>query len=393
MRRHSEFPALQAEAQRLYLDSAATTLTPQVVLDAVRDSMVSGGSAGRSVHRRGQGAEERLESARAALAHRLGTLPSELVITSSATEALNLVAWGWGLPNLRPGQRILVSALEHHASLLPWRAVARETGARVHTLPCTPSGELDLDALDAALTHAPAVLALGWVSNLTGGVAPLPEILRRVRARAPECLVVVDGSQALGHLPIDLSALGADFVAFAGHKAYGPLGVGLLHGQPERWAQTRPLHWGGGMVRAVEQGTPHLQPAPWCFEAGTPNHHAAIGLAAAIPYWDQGQPDLVDGTCVALETLPGCQVVGSPSRRVGLISFTLLGLHPHDVGSVLDSLGIEVRVGHLCAQPALEALGIGAAIRASFGVYNEPADIARLIDGLQQAQRTLKART
>lgn len=371
------FPALLAEPALVYLDSAATTLLHTQVLAAMESELRAGGSAGRGGHRLGARATSALEGARAKVATHLDVDACDVVFTKSATEGIQLIATGWAARHLLPGDRVLVTAMEHHANLLPWRRVARETGAQVRSVGTTPDGDLDLVALERHLAHAPRVLALTHVSNVTGARVPIRAVVQRVRALAPDCVVVVDGSQAIAHLPVSPATLDVDFYTFSGHKAYGPLGVGVVWGQTRRWAETDPLLWGGGMVSSVDARSHTLVDAPWRFEAGTPNHVAAVGLARGLDLCAKDLP-LANYAAAALARIPSVRVLGSPADRVGLVSFTIDGMHPHDIGSHLDAEGICVRVGHLCAEPYIRTLGATAAVRASFGCYSTMADVDRL---------------
>ena len=384
-----DFPALRGHPERVYLDSAASSLLHQRVVDVVAEQLAAGGSAGRGAHRLGSRATEALEGARAAAAALLSTRPGQLVFVKSATEGLNLVAQGWGGAQLQPGDTVLVSILEHHANLLPWRRLAQELGLRLLTVGCDERGDLDLAHLEQLLEQRPRALALTAVSNLTGARVPVPAVVDRVRALAPGCAVVVDGAQAVAHgLPV-LDALGVDFFVFSGHKACGPLGAGVVWATEQRWAETNPMLWGGGMVARVGAHDLRLVEAPWRFEAGTPNHPAVVGLAAGLELCGRG-PTLAVQAAAAVGEVPGCWVLGAPRDRVGSVSFVVDGVHPHDVAQVLDAAGICVRVGHLCAQPYLRRLGATAAVRASFGLPNTARDIDRLVEVLATVRARLR---
>lgn len=375
------YAAFRADPDLVYLDSAATTLLHDDVRAVVLDALEAGGSAGRGGHRRAHAATEALEGARAAVAAHLGVEAADTVFVASATAGLNLLAHGWGGQALLPGDTVLVSQLEHHSHRLPWAHVARETGARVQIVRCTPEGGLDRDHLGALLHHQPRVLALTHVSNVTGALVPLADVVAQVRARSPHTRVVVDGTQAVPHRPVAPEALGVDAYVFSGHKAYGPLGAGVVWARSDLWAETTPVAWGGGMVSGVDTDGPHLAERPWRFEGGTPNHPAILGLAAGLRFCgvDHG---LADRAAQRLAEQPGCRLVGTPPERVGLVSFVVEGRHPHDVATDLDRRGIAVRVGHLCAQPLLDALGVRAVVRASFGRYSREADLDALVAAL-----------
>ncbi len=382
------FPALREDPALVYLDHAATGLLHDEVHEAVCRALARGGSAGRSGHGLGQRATTAYEDARQAVARWFGAPSAEIVFTPSATAGLNLVAAGWGRTHLLPGDRVVVTALDHHAQLLPWREVARETGARLAPVGLTPEGDLDLDDLAAHLAAKPRVVALPHVSNVTGGVVDLGAVIARVRAEVPDCLVVVDGCQAAPHLPPGARWREADFYVVSGHKLGAPTGLGVVWGRAARWPEVAPQLLGGGMVAGVARASHELAEVPWRFEGGTPPHVPAIGLAAALSLPAVNVQPLVDAAVAGLRARPHVSVVGAPARRVGLVSFTVRGQHPHDVATALAERGIAVRAGHLCAQPAVHALGHHAVVRASFGPGNRAADVERLlaaVDGLAEA--------
>lgn len=400
------FPALQAEGDApeprpgrwSYLDTAATALMPQPVLDAVAEALARGGTAGRSVHRLGREATASYERARLAVARHLGAAAEELVFVRSATEGLNLVAEGWARPRLGPGDEVCVSVAEHHSNLLPWRRVCEQRGARLVLVECDDDGDLDLAALRRRLSRRTKLLALTHVSNVTGAETSIPEVARILAASAAaDAALVVDGAQAIPHLDVDVTELGCDFYAFSGHKAYGPPGVGAVWARPRRWQETQPLLVGGGMVLQVSDERVDLLDGPARFEAGTPHVAAAIGLAAALRFLtehrDHGhERALLRATEEALRGVPGVRVLGNPRRRCGLISFAVDGVHAHDVGSLLDEHGVAVRAGHHCAQPLLRHLGVMSAVRVSLGLYNDEQDVERLVAALGLVHDALSRR-
>ena len=394
----SQFPALCGDdAPNSYLDVAATCPQPQAVLDAVAAATSLGGSAGRGVHRGAQRATVAYEDARARVATHLQAESSEVVFVRSATEGLNGLARGWS-HHLDARSEVVVSVAEHHANLLPWRKVCEATGARLRMLPCTPRGDLDLDALSAMLGPQTAVVAVTQASNVTGALTHVPRLVRIVRSAAPQARIVLDSTQALAHLPVHPHTLGVDALVFSGHKAYGPLGVGVVWARAEVWASTQPWLWGGGMVAWVDETGEELLSGPARFEAGTPNHPAAVGLAAALDWLESNRgrsqaTQLAADAVRGLSSLSGVQVLGAPERRLGVVSFTVSGVHSHDVGSVLDRLGVAVRVGHHCAQPLLTHLGASSAVRASFGLFSVLADVQRLVTGVSDAIHLLRAGT
>lgn len=381
-------PALAADPELVYLDSAASCLLHDDVLREVVAALRAGGSAGRGPHRLGRQATAALEAARATVAAHLDSVPEQVVFVKSATEGLHLFARGWGGAVLRPGDAVLVTALDHHASLLPWRELARELGLRVEVVDCDVRGDLDLGDLERRLSARVRVLALPHVSNVTGARVPLVEVVARVRARSPDCAVVVDGSQAVAHGPVAPAALGVDAYVFSGHKAHGPLGAGVVWATARRWSEARPVLWGGGMVQRVGPREEELVAVPWRFEAGTPNHPAVVGLAAGLARCGTHAP-LARVAAERIADVAGCRVLGQPQDRVGVVSFVVENVHAHDVGALLDEAGVHVRVGHLCAQPYLARLGVHAAVRASFAGYSTTTDVDRLIEVLATVRRRL----
>jgi cysteine desulfurase/selenocysteine lyase len=395
-----DFPAL---AQRphdrplVYLDSAATALKPRAVIDAVvRVYEEQAGSVHRGGHELSQRATAVYEASRDEVRLALGAASSdEIVFVRSATEAVNLVASSWAAPRLQAGDRVVVSGLEHHSNLLPWHRVCSLTGAELVSLPGDDRGEIDLDRLDAALGPRPRIVALGHVSNVTGSLLPIRAIADRAHDRG--AVVVVDGAQSAPHLDVDVRALDCDFYALSGHKLYGPSGVGVLFGKRALLAQMAPYQLGGGMVSRVDLPRITYRDAPHRFEAGTPNVEGAVGLAAALRYLrglgraaiERHERELMRHTIEVLAAIPGLRILGAPERRIAAISFTLAGIHPHDVATVLDASGVAVRAGALCAQPVMDRFGVSAVTRASLGVYTRAGDLDALGDALREAQRVL----
>ena len=390
-----DFPALDQrvnERRLVYLDTAATALKPRAVIDAVTQVYARDcANVHRGLHQLSQRASAAYEAARASLGGFLGARsPEEIVFVRGATEALNLVAASWAVPRLAPGDRILVTALEHHANLLPWQVVGRRTGAVLDVVPIEPSGNVSLDAIASRLTPRTRLVAVAHMSNVLGTVLPIREIARLAHAQGA-CLVV-DGAQAAAHVCIDVKELECDFYAVSGHKVYGPSGIGVLWGRAELLASMEPYQVGGDMVTEVAfDGASYREP-PYRFEAGTPNIEGAIGLGAAVRYLAGFDPtvraaherDLLEHAVSALEHIPGLQIVGAP--RLGLLSFAFDGIHPHDLATFLDGEGIAVRAGHHCAQPLLEQLGHSALTRVSFGIYNTRRDVDALAEALRAAR-------
>jgi cysteine desulfurase/selenocysteine lyase len=388
----------------VYLDSGATSHKPVVVLDAERTFYEQHNAAvHRGAHQLAEEATDDFEEARATVAGFIGAAPDEVVFTKNATEALNLVAYAFSnaAPTegpkddrfvLGPGDEILVTEMEHHANLVPWQELARRTGATLRWVPVDENGSLRLAGLDDLLTERTKVFAFTHVSNVLGTVNPVSELARR--AHAVGALVVVDACQSVPHLAVDVRDLGADFIAFSGHKIYGPMGVGVLWGRADLLEAMPPFLTGGSMIELVTMERSTYAPAPQKFEAGVPNAAQAVGLAAAVR-WVQAlgidrihahEAMLVDRLLTALAARPWVRVVGPAlgEPRGGAVAFVIDGVHAHDVGQVLDDAGVAVRVGHHCAWPLHRALGAAATTRASFAVYNTPAEVDALVAALDR---------
>ena len=381
----------------IYLDSAASSQKPRAVLEAIggcyRDYYAN---VGRGVHRLAQLATTARERARETVRAFVGAATAgEIVFVSGTTEAINLVAHSYGRgrrTGLAAGDEVLVTAMEHHSNLVPWQLLCEERGASLRVVPIDRRGELDLAALRRLLSPRTRIVAVAHVSNVLGTINPVAEIADLVHRRG--AVLVVDGAQAAPHLTVDVAMLGCDFYAFSGHKVYGPSGIGVLYGRAELLAGMPPWQGGGGMIEQVRfEGTTYAPP-PQRFEAGTPNIEGAIGLAAALDYlttlglnsvavWE-GR--LLQRAAERLGAIPGVQLVGAARERAGLLSFLVEGVHPHDVGTVLDGLGIAVRAGHHCAQPLMEVLELPATTRASFGLYNTLDEVDALAAAVERVR-------
>ena len=395
------FPMLsrRVRGRRLaYLDNAATALKPRAVLEAMaRYYTEFSANVARGVHTTSQEATEEFEAARARVAAWLGAEADEIIFTAGTTAGLNLVAQSFGGPRLAPGDEILVTEMEHHSNLVPWQLLAERTGAVIRAIEVDDRGELALDRLDAVLTERTRIVALCQVSNVLGTVVPVRTIADRAHAVGAVC--VVDGAQAAPHLPVKVADLGADFYAFSGHKMFGPTGVGVLYGRRAWLESMPPWQGGGGMIASVGIHRSTYAPAPARFEAGTPPIAEAIGLAAAIEYvesWDRvaalGWEDgLVRRATDRLLAIPGTTVFGQSPTKVGVVSFTVAGIHPHDVGTALDAEGVAVRAGHHCAQPLMKRFGVPATVRASFAPYNTDQDVDALVAGVERARELFGA--
>ncbi|HEY3960885.1 MAG TPA: cysteine desulfurase [Solirubrobacteraceae bacterium] len=376
----------------IYLDSGATSQKPQVVIDAVAEHLRDhNANVHRGVYALAQEADAAYDGARNRVAAFVGAHPQTTIFTKNVTEAINLVAYAWGRANVGPGDAVLITQMEHHANIVPWQVLCRERGASLRYLEVDERGELSLEQLDAELERGDVKLvAFTHVSNVLGTIVPVAEMTSRVRTAG--AISLIDGAQAVPHMAVDVEALGADFYAWTGHKALGPTGVGVLHGRRELLERMEPFLTGGDMIAAVDFQSATWNELPYKFEAGTPPIAEAVGLGAAVDYLSQLGIDRVRAheqalTAYMLErlaTVPGLRVAGPPEaeRRGGLASFTIEGIHPHDVAELADRGGVCIRAGHHCAQPLMRCLGVGATARASVGVYNEPSDIDALVDAL-----------
>jgi cysteine desulfurase / selenocysteine lyase len=390
-----EFPSLDRDGL-VYLDSGATSQTPRTVLDAMDDYYAHHrGSVHRGVYPLAAEATELFEGARERVARFVNWGAAETIFTRNVTEALNLVAYAWGDANVGPGDRVVVTEMEHHSNFVPWQQLALRRGATFSVVGVDDEGRLRLAELDALLAGGDVkVVAVAHISNVVGTINPLEEIVRR--AHDAGAIVVVDGAQAVPQIPVDLGALGADFYGWTGHKAYGPTGIGVLHGNAELLAAMPPFITGGHMIASVSVEETRWAQSPAKFEAGTSNIAEAIGLGAAVDFL-QGigmehvrahERALVAYALERLRAVPGVSLHGpsDPAHRGALISFVLEGIHPHDVAEILGRDGICVRAGHHCAQPLMRRLGVGATSRASFAVHNTDEDVDALIAGLAKVQ-------
>jgi len=378
----------------VYLDSAASAQRPKAVLDAVEDyETLSHANVHRGVHLLSQEATAAYEGARDRARRFLGARSTrEIIFTRGTTEAINLVAQSFARPRLGPGDEILITALEHHANIVPWQMVRDQTGCSLSVAPINERGELPVDRLIERLTPRTRLVAVAHVSNALGTILPVAEIVAATHARGIP--VLVDGAQAVPHLAIDVRALGCDFYAFSGHKLYGPTGIGVLYGREELLAAMPPWQGGGDMILTVSFERTTYNELPWKFEAGTPNISGAVGLAAAIDYVDRLGLDaiaahehaLLEEATAGLTRIRGLRIIGTAAQKAAVISFTLEGVHPHDLGTILDSEGVAVRTGHHCAMPVMDFFGVPATARASFACYNTRADVQRLIEALHKAR-------
>jgi len=391
----SDFPILSREfggRPLIYLDSASTSQKPQAVIEAQAEHLRShNANVHRGVYALAQEADAAYEDTRRRVAAFVGSEPETTIFTKNATEAINLVAYAWGRANVGAGDAVLVTQMEHHANLVPWQVLCHERGAELRYLDVDQHGELSLAQLDEELARGDVrLLAFAHVSNVLGTLNPVAEMT--ARARAAGAATLVDGAQAAPHMPVDVGALGADFYAWTGHKALGPTGIGVLHGGRELLERMPPFLTGGDMIASVDFQSATWNDLPYKFEAGTPPIAEAVGLGAAVDYL-QGlgmervrahERSLTEYMLARLAEVPGLRVVGPPTaeRRGGLASFTIEGMHPHDVAELADRAGVCIRAGHHCAQPLMRCLGVSATARASVGVYNDASDIDALAQAL-----------
>lgn len=394
-RLRSQFPALAQEVNGhplVYLDNAATTQKPQAVLDAINHYYrADNANVHRAAHALSGRATRAFEDARETVARFINAPRShEVIWTRGTTEAINLVAQSWGVSELRAGDEVVLSTLEHHANIVPWQLVAQRTGAVIRVAPLDERGDLDMAAYLAMLGPRTRLVSVAHVSNALGTVNPVEQIV--AAAKAVGALTLIDGAQAVAHFEVDVQAIGCDFYAFSGHKLYGPTGIGVLWGRTELLERMPPWQAGGEMIDRVSFSGTTFNTLPFKFEAGTPHIAGAIGLAAAIDFvmeQDRGllashEAVLTDYLVAGLRQVPGLHLVGEPGQRAGAVSFLLRDIHPQDAATLLDMQGIALRVGHHCAMPLMESLGIGGTLRASLACYNNRDDVDALLAALHK---------
>lgn len=386
-----DFPLLMAQ-DIAYLDNAATAQRPQCVLDAVRRFYCEqNANPLRGLYPLSIAATDAYENAREAVRRFLNAKSTaEIVFTRNTTESLNLVAYSYGLSHIRAGDEVVVSILEHHSDLLPWQMVCRQTGASLKFLDCEPDGSLDLNKAEALITDRTKLVAVTHVSNVIGRVNPIRQLADMAHKHG--AVLVVDGAQSTPHIPVDVQALDADFLAFSGHKVYSPMGIGVLYGKRALLEEMPPFLTGGEMIESVSREGAVFAELPHKFEAGTVNAAGAAGLHAAIDYvqsvgfeaMHRQELALTQRTLAGMADMPHIHVIGSdkPEEHNGIVTFTVEGVHPHDVSEILACDGVDVRAGHHCAQPLLQHLGLSATVRASFAFYNTENEVDRLLQSL-----------
>ncbi|MDP2624496.1 MAG: cysteine desulfurase [Actinomycetota bacterium] len=395
-----DFPILEREMNGkplVYLDSAATSQKPVQVLDAVDDYYRRlNANVHRGAYQLGEEATDAYEGARAKVAGFINAASDrEVVFTRSTTAAINHIGYGWGLYHLKPGDRIVISHMEHHANVVPWQLITRHTGAELAYLPLTEDYLVDTSRIDEVVDGRTKIVSISGMSNVLGTIGPVAEAV--AAARAVGALAIVDGAQLVPHCAVDVQSMGADFVAFSAHKMLGPTGVGVLWGRMDRLEEMEPAEGGGEMIRDVDFTESTWAEVPHKFEAGTPPIAQAIGLGAAVDYlsaigMDAVRQHEIEITRYALEKLseiPQLTIYGpmDPAQRGAAVSFTLGDIHPHDLATILDQEGVAIRAGHHCAKPLMRVLGLAATARASFYVYNVPEEVDTLVAGLHEARR------
>ncbi|MEB3238431.1 MAG: cysteine desulfurase [Candidatus Sericytochromatia bacterium] len=394
----ADFPILSRtfrEKPLVYLDSAATTQKPQAVIDAVtRFYAWENANVHRGVYKLSEEASARFEAVRPQVARFIGAPgPRGVIFVRGATEGINLVASTWGRTHVGEGDEVLITGMEHHANLVPWQQLCLQSGARLVVAPLLDDGSLDLEAWQNLLGPKTRMAAMVHVSNALGTVNPVRDMVSA--ARAAGAVTLVDGSQAAPHMSVDISAIGCDFYVFSGHKVYGPTGIGVLWGREELLEEMPPYHLGGDMILSVTFEETVFNEIPHKFEAGTPHVEGVLGLSAAMTYLESLGLDrvrdhedalLAYGTNL-LQDVPGLRMVGTATHKAGVLGFVMDGVHPHDLGTLLDARGIAIRAGHHCAQPVMKRFGVPATARASLGLYNRREDLEALAEGLLAIRR------
>lgn len=393
----AQFPIFTSRSDLVYLDSAATTQKPQVVIDAILDFYTNhNANIHRGVYKLSQESTEMYEKARRKVSSFINAeSEKEIIFVRSATEAINLVAQTYGRENINEGDEILISEMEHHANIVPWQMLCEEKGAILKIIPMDDNGELVLSDLEQLLSTKTKLVAIVHISNTLGTINPVKEIINQ--AHQKNIPVLIDGCQAVQHLSIDVQDLDADFYVFSGHKLYGPTGIGVLYGKKDLLDAMPPYQGGGDMIESVTFEKTTYQKAPAKFEAGTPNIAGAIGLGVAIDFVSKigldtiskSEKELMEYAQEELRKIEGLKIIGIAKEKAPIVSFTVEGIHPHDLGTILDDEGIAIRTGHHCTQPIMKHFSISATSRASFGIYNQKEDVDKLIAGIKKAKEIL----
>lgn len=396
----ADFPILKREVNSkplVYLDNGATTQKPQQVIDAIINYYVDMNSnVHRGVHYLSQISTDAFEVTRRKVQHFINAAHEhEIIITKGTTEGINIIAQCFGKAFVKAGDEIIISAMEHHSNIVPWQMLCEESGAVLKVIPMNERGELDIEAYQSLLSPKTKIVSVTYVSNALGTINPVREIIKA--AHAQDVPVLLDAAQAVQHKKIDVQELDVDFLLFSGHKMYGPTGVGVLYGK-EKWLNAIPPYQGGGdMIKEVTFEKTTYNDLPFKFEAGTPNIEAGIALAAAVDYLEEigldnikrYEDDLLEYATAQLSQIEGLRIIGTAAEKSSVISFIIEGVHPYDVGVILDKLGIAVRTGHHCAQPVMDQFHIPGTVRASLAMYNTKEEVDVLVEGVQRAVRML----
>lgn len=393
----ADFPILRQQAHGhplVYLDNAATSQKPKAVIDAiVRYYERDNANIHRGVHYLSQQATEEFEAARKAVQLFLhAARPSEIIFLRGATEAINLVAQTYGRVHVGAGDEVLITAMEHHSNIVPWQMLCEEKGAKLRVAPINDNGELILEEFERLLGPRTKIVAVGHVSNALGTINPIAKIIKM--AHAKNIPVLVDGAQAVPHISVNVQELDCDFYVFSSHKLYGPTGIGILYGKQALLEAMPPYQGGGDMISSVTFEKTIYNKVPHKFEAGTPDMSGAVGLRAAIEYLNNlgmeniaaHEHELLDYATQKVSAIPGVRIIGTAKEKAGVLSFVIEGIHPHDIGTILDQEGIAIRTGHHCAQPVMERFGIDATARASFALYNTKEEIDALVQGIKKVE-------
>ncbi|MBT6029228.1 MAG: cysteine desulfurase [Crocinitomicaceae bacterium] len=397
---HTDFPLLSRKVHGkplVYLDNGATTQKPQIVIDAITDYYTEYNSnIHRGVHHLSQLATEKYEVARKTIQQFIGAQFShEIIFSPGTTSSINLVASSWGRANVSADDEVLISAMEHHSNIVPWQMLCEEKGAKLKVIPMNDNGELIMEQFESLLSSKTKIVAINHISNTLGTINPVEKIIAMAHDKGS--LVLVDGAQSVAHMPIDVVSLNADFYVFSGHKLFGPTGVGILYGKEAILNEMPPYQGGGDMIKSVSFEKTTYNELPHKFEAGTPNIVGGIGLGKAIEYINEigfdfiieQESQLKNAATKMLESIEDVKIIGQAKQKASVISFTINGFHPLDVGTILDQLGISIRTGHHCTQPIMDFYNIPGTIRASFAFYNTLEDIEKLRAGILTAKTML----
>ena len=392
-----EFPILSKSINNkplIYLDNASTTQKPKSVIDAIQNYYESTNSnIHRGVHHLSQKATEKYEKSRETIQHFIGAESSkEIIFVRGATEAVNLVANSYVKPLLSEGDNIIISQMEHHANIVPWQIMAKEKGTDIRVIPINDAGELIIEEIDSLIDEKTKFISLNHVSNSLGTINPIRKLIQK--AHKNDIRIMIDGAQAVQHMKVNVVELDVDFYCFSGHKMYGPTGIGILYGKKEILDKMEPYQGGGDMIKSVTFEKTIYNDVPHIFEAGTPNIVGAIGLGKAVEFIEditveeieKHELDLLNYATDKINKIEGVQIIGNSKDKASVISFVMEGIHPHDIGTIMDNLGIAIRAGHHCTQPVMDFYDIPATARASFAIYNTKEDIDKLIDGIQKTK-------